>query len=156
MAAVPRAPAELGSRGCGQPRPHEPALVPRRAEPGGVPGQAQVSLRQVVEAGAEELQVQGLLLQRPGVAVQGVRAASRHRAHREEIAGGWCVRVSKYTWCLTSTETIRLIRDGRGGGGGGLWKWGEREIIIIPISTYRYACVIEVRAFQSRLRGCHS
>ena len=36
---------------------------------------------------------------------------------------------------ITSTETIRLIRDGekggRGNGGGG----GEREIIIIPIAT---------------------
>ena len=35
---------------------------------------------------------------------------------------------------ITSTETIRLIRDGEKGGrgnGGG----GEREIIIIPIAT---------------------
>ena len=31
------------------------------------------------------------------------------------VAGGGGERnydVSKYTWCLTSTETIRLIRDG--------------------------------------------
>ena len=35
------------------------------------------------------------------------------------------MEVSKYTWCLTSTETIKLIRDGKkkmcvcvGGGGG--------------------------------------
>ena len=34
----------------------------------------------------------------------------------------------KWTWCLTSTETIRLIRD----GGKGVWRWGKREIIIIP------------------------
>ena len=27
-------------------------------------------------------------------------------------------RLSKYTWCLTSTETITLIRDGEKGGGG--------------------------------------
>ena len=39
---------------------------------------------------------------------------------------------SKYTWCLTSTETIRLIRDGEKGGrgyGGG----GRRRLY-----TYRY------------------
>ena len=28
-------------------------------------------------------------------------------------------------WCLTSTEPLRLIRDG--GGGGGLWRWRKRE-----------------------------
>ena len=27
-------------------------------------------------------------------------------------------QVSKQTWCLTSTETTRLIRDGVMGGGG--------------------------------------
>ena len=40
-------------------------------------------------------------------------------------------KVSK-TWCLTSTETIRLIRDvekAGGGGGGGSMELGEREII---------------------------
>ena len=26
-----------------------------------------------------------------------------------------CALVSKETWCLTSTETIKLIRDGEGG-----------------------------------------
>ena len=26
---------------------------------------------------------------------------------------------TKYTWCLTSTETVRLVRDGGKGGGGG-------------------------------------
>ena len=36
---------------------------------------------------------------------------------------------SKYTWCLTSTETIRLIRDGARGYGGG----GEGDYI--PIAT---------------------
>ena len=46
--------------------------------------------------------------------------------------GEWCGEVSKYTWCLTSTETIRLIRDGEKGGrgyGGG----GEGDYI--PIAT---------------------
>ena len=36
---------------------------------------------------------------------------------------GFGMFVIKYTWCLTSTETVRLIRDGekggRGYGGGG-------------------------------------
>ena len=36
--------------------------------------------------------------------------------------------VSKYTWCLTSTETVRLIRDGEKGGKG-VRRWGKREII---------------------------
>ena len=33
----------------------------------------------------------------------------------------------------TSTETVRLIRDGENGGGGGegIWRWGEREIIYL-------------------------
>ena len=34
----------------------------------------------------------------------------------------------KYTWCLTSTETIRLIRDGENGGEGGM-EVEEREIM---------------------------
>ena len=38
--------------------------------------------------------------------------------------------LSKQTWCLTSTETIRLSRDGR----KGVWRWRKREIIIIPIT----------------------
>ena len=32
----------------------------------------------------------------------------------------------KKTWCLTFTETTRLIRDRE----KGVWRWGEREIII--------------------------
>ena len=39
------------------------------------------------------------------------------------------------TWCLTSTETIRLIRDGEKGGrgyGGG----GEREIIYLSVHCH--------------------
>ena len=38
--------------------------------------------------------------------------------------------VSEDTWCLTSIETIRLIRDGEKGGGKGVWRWGKREVII--------------------------
>ena len=44
--------------------------------------------------------------------------------------------VSKSTWCLTSTETIRLIRDGekggRGYGGGGR----GREIIYLSLRCH--------------------
>ena len=42
----------------------------------------------------------------------------------------WIVIVqlnSKQTWCLTSAETIKLIRDGeKGVGVEGVWRWGER------------------------------
>ena len=42
------------------------------------------------------------------------------------------------TWCLTSTETIRLIRDGEkgGGGGGGLEVGGRGEREIIHLSLH--------------------
>ena len=33
------------------------------------------------------------------------------------------------TWCLTSTETMRLIRDGE----KGVWRWGKREIIYLSL-----------------------
>ena len=39
-----------------------------------------------------------------------------------------CYMVSKSTWCLMSTETIRLIRDGEKGVGGG--EEGRRREII--------------------------
>ena len=39
-----------------------------------------------------------------------------------------------YTWCLTSTETIRLIRDGE--KGEGVWRWGKTEGEYIY--TYHY------------------
>ena len=42
--------------------------------------------------------------------------------------------VSKYTWCLTSTETIRLIRDGEKVGDGGV-EVGKGEGDYIPIAT---------------------
>ena len=60
---------------------------------------------------------------------QGI--ATQH--HRQFSA--FSQQVSKETWCLTSTETIRLIRDGeKGGGGKGVWRRGERE----RLYTYRY------------------
>ena len=43
------------------------------------------------------------------------------------------VKVSKSTWCLTSTETKRLIRDGQKGGAGGMEVGGEGDYI--PIAT---------------------
>ena len=44
-----------------------------------------------------------------------------------------CLRgLSKYTWCLTSTETIRLIRDGE----KGVWRWGKREIIYLSLHCH--------------------
>ena len=36
-------------------------------------------------------------------------------------------------WCLTSTETVRLIRDGEKGGGGGMEEGEEGEYM--PIAT---------------------
>ena len=38
-------------------------------------------------------------------------------------------------WCLTSTETIRLIRDG-GKGGNGVWRWRERGIIYLSLHCH--------------------
>ena len=43
--------------------------------------------------------------------------------------------VSKYIWCLTSTETIRFIRDGEKGGKG-VWRWGKREIIYLSLHCH--------------------
>ena len=42
---------------------------------------------------------------------------------------------SKSTWCLTSTETVRLIRDGEKGEKG-VWRWGEREIIYLSLHCH--------------------
>ena len=44
-------------------------------------------------------------------------------------------RRSKQTWCSTSTDTIRLIRDGEKGGKG-LWMWCEREIIYLSLHCH--------------------
>ena len=40
----------------------------------------------------------------------------------------------KYTWCLTSTEIIRLIRDGK----KGLSRWGQRDGEVGAEVAYRY------------------
>ena len=36
----------------------------------------------------------------------------------------------------SSTETIRLIRDGEKGVGEGVWRWGEREIIYLSLRCH--------------------
>ena len=38
-------------------------------------------------------------------------------------------------WCLTSTETVRLHRDGEKGGKG-VWGWREREIIYLSLHCH--------------------
>ena len=38
---------------------------------------------------------------------------------------------SKYTWCLTSTETVRLIGDGEKGGGESMEVWEDGYYISI-------------------------
>ena len=45
------------------------------------------------------------------------------------------VEVSKWTRCLTSTETVRFIRDGQKAEGGGGYGGGGRG----RLYTYRYA-----------------
>ena len=40
-----------------------------------------------------------------------------------------------YTWCLTSTETIRLIRDGEKGGKG-VGRWGKMESIYLSLHCH--------------------
>ena len=42
---------------------------------------------------------------------------------------------SPVTWCLTSSETMRLIRDGEKGGGG-VWRWAEREITYLLLHCH--------------------
>ena len=42
------------------------------------------------------------------------------------------ITLGKQTWCLTSTETVRLIRDGE----KGVWKWGKREIIYLSLRCH--------------------
>ena len=37
--------------------------------------------------------------------------------------------------CITSTETVQLIRD-REEEGKGVWRWGEREIIYISLHCH--------------------
>ena len=45
-------------------------------------------------------------------------------------------QVSKYTGCLTSTETIRLSRDGEKGEKG-VWRWGTRESIYLSLHCHQ-------------------
>ena len=44
---------------------------------------------------------------------------------------------SMVQYCFTSTETVRLLRDGeKGGGGRGVWTWREREIIYLSLHSH--------------------
>ena len=52
--------------------------------------------------------------------------------HQQSTHTGTQPTPSKYTWCLTSIETVRVIRDGEKGEGG-TEVGGERNYI--PIAT---------------------
>ena len=55
---------------------------------------------------------------------------------RSSVSPGDTLTGDESTWCLTSTETTRLIRDGEGrygGGGGGGGGGGKQRLYI-----YRY------------------
>ena len=56
---------------------------------------------------------------------------SPHFAGLKKMGSVPNANVSKYTWCLTSTEILGTGR--RGGGGGGVWRLGEREIIYLSL-----------------------
>ena len=51
------------------------------------------------------------------------RTACRRWRTKQPAVFPW---TSKSTWCLTSTETIRLIRDGE----KGVWRWGRGRLYI--------------------------
>ena len=64
-----------------------------------------------------------------GLGGTGVRLVRRRR--RFDSASALLSLLSKQTWCFTSTETIRLIRDGEKGGGMKVVEEGD----YIPIAT---------------------
>ena len=73
---------------------------------------------------------------------------------RQEPAEIVCDDVSKKRWCLTSTETIRLIRDGEKGGrgyGGGrrgrLYTYGY-TVTTRMIPALRWAAMRAILMFQ--------
>ena len=45
------------------------------------------------------------------------------------------VKKKKKKWCLTSTETIRFIRDGEKGRKG-LWRWGTGAIMYLLLHCH--------------------
>ena len=55
--------------------------------------------------------------------------------HHRSVARTKDWKVIIYTWCLMSTETIGLIRDGEKVGKG-VWKWGQREIIHLSLHCH--------------------
>ena len=56
----------------------------------------------------------------------------------------------KWTWCLTSTETIRFIRDGENGGKGDIYIY-----IYIYIYTYRYTVTTRMTCIKMGSDVCH-
>ena len=67
----------------------------------------------------------------------------------------FCLQVSKYTWCLTSTETIRFIRHvekgGMGYGGGGRKRLYTYRYTVTTRMTYalRWAAVRAIIMFHN-------
>ena len=57
--------------------------------------------------------------------------------HKEMSTETTVENVEEWTWCLTFTETTRLIRDGEKEGWGELWRWGERDIIYVSLHCPR-------------------
>ena len=51
----------------------------------------------------------------------------------------------EHTWCLTSTETIRLIRDGE----EGVRRWGKREIIYLTLHYHQNDSSIKTGSDES-------
>ena len=45
---------------------------------------------------------------------------------------------AKQAWCLASTETIRIIRDGDGGWGRGMEMGEERDILYISLHCHHH------------------
>ena len=52
----------------------------------------------------------------------------------------FCTAHIKQTWWLTSTETIRLIRDGEKGAGV-IWRWGGREDLSLHCHHQNDSCI---------------
>ena len=63
--------------------------------------------------------------------------ANKRKAPQEKNAGfhATVLGLGKEAWCLTSTETIRLIRDGEKWGKG-VWRWGKSEIIYLSLHCH--------------------
>ena len=70
-----------------------------------------------------------------GHSISAQAAVHRHGQHPPKGSGTNMTEGRKETWCLTSTETMRLIRDGEKGGRG-YGGEGEREIIYLSLHCH--------------------